>query len=109
MSEVKGRARVQKTARKGDVIEIKTTISHPMENGTRKDGHGNVVPRKYITGFKCLYNGTEIFRSEWQPSVSANPFLSFFVTATESGMLDFEWTEDTGQVFKESSNITVEG
>lgn len=108
MLEVKGRVRIQKTAKKGEVIEIKTTISHTMENGARKDGHGALIPRKYITGFKCIYNGTEVFHSEWQPSVSSNPFLSFFVTAIKNGTLDFEWTEDTGQVFKASADITVE-
>lgn len=108
MSEIKGRVRVQKTAKKGEVIEIKTTISHPMENGTRKDEYGNLIPRQYITSFRCVYNSTEVFRAEWQPSVSANPFLSFFVTATESGKLEFEWTEDSGKIFKESADITVE-
>lgn len=109
MSEVKGRVRVQKTAKKGDTIEIKTTISHPMENGSRKDEQGNVIPKKYITAFKCTYNGTVVFHSEWQPSVSVNPFLSFFVMASESGKLEFEWTEDTGQSFKEMAEISVEG
>ena len=109
MSEVKGRVRIQKTAKKGDIIEIKTTISHPMENGSRKDEQGQPIPKKYITAFKCTYKGTVVFHSEWQPSVSANPFLSFFVVAAESGKLEFEWTEDTGQSFKETAEIAVEG
>ena len=108
MSEVQGRVRVQRVARKGEIIEIRTTINHPMENGKRRDKNGALIPKRYITYFKCLYNKREVFRAEWHPSVSANPFLSFFVTATESGRIDFEWIEDTGRVFKKFAEITVE-
>lgn len=108
MLDVRGRVRVQKTAKKGEIVEVRTTINHPMESGTRKDENGNILQKKYITTFRCVYNGTEVFRSEWQPSVSVNPFLSFFITANKSGKLDFEWIEDSGQVFKESTNISVD-
>ncbi len=108
MSEVQGRVRVQRVAYKGEIVEVKTTINHPMENGTRKDKEGNLIPKRYITHFKCTYNNKEVFRAEWYPSISANPFLSFFVTAIESGNIDFEWREDTGKVFKKSAEIIVE-
>ncbi len=108
MSEVQGRVRVQRVAYKGEIVEVKTTINHPMENGTRKDKEGNVIPKKYIKYFKCTYNDKEVFRSEWHPSISANPFLVFFLTAIESGNIYFEWIEDTGRVFKKSAEIIVE-
>ena len=34
---VKPRVRVPKKAAKGDIVEIKTLISHKMESGQRKD------------------------------------------------------------------------
>jgi sulfur-oxidizing protein SoxZ len=30
------------------------------------------------------------------PGIAANPYLRFFVTARESGALDFEWVDDSG-------------
>src|SRR3954453_16435914 len=95
-------------AKRGELIEIKTLISHNMETGFRPDNTGKPVPRDIITEFVCKYNGEEIFRAELYPAVSANPFLTFFTIATESGTLNFEWTGDNGFSATESVNITVE-
>ncbi|MDU6726779.1 MAG: thiosulfate oxidation carrier complex protein SoxZ, partial [Bradyrhizobium sp.] len=38
----------------------------------------------------------------------ANPFLSFFTTASESGRFEFEWIGDNGFVATASAAITVE-
>ena len=47
------------------------------------------------------------FSTELAPAVSANPYISFFITATDSGTLDFAWTDDDGSVIKETTKITV--
>src|SRR6185437_9571665 len=70
-------------ARRGDIIEIKTLMSHIMESGFRRTAAGELVPRDIITGFTCRYNGSEIFRAEFFPAIAANPFLSFFTIAKE--------------------------
>ena len=44
-------------AKRGDIIEIKTLISHVMEPGYRPDSTGNVLPRDIINLFVCTYNG----------------------------------------------------
>jgi len=95
-------------AKRGDVIEIKTLMSHIMETGYRHTADGAIVPRDIITSFTCRYNGSEIFRAELFPAIAANPFLSFFTVATESGTLDFEWTGDNGFRATASAKITVE-
>jgi sulfur-oxidizing protein SoxZ len=106
-----GRAliKVPPRARKGDIIEIKTLISHPMESGQRRDNAGRAIPRDIIHGFVCTYNGEEVFRAELFPAIAANPFLSFCTVATESGTLVFSWTDDEGNVQTESARIEVEG
>ena len=48
-------------AKRGDIIEIKTLMSHIMETGYRHTASGEIVPRDIITSFTCRYNGTEIF------------------------------------------------
>jgi sulfur-oxidizing protein SoxZ len=95
-------------ARRGDIIEIKTLMSHIMESGFRRTTAGDLVPRDIITSFTCRYNGTEIFRADLFPAISANPFISFFTVAKESGKFEFEWIGDNGFASTASASITVE-
>ncbi|MGC2778844.1 MAG: thiosulfate oxidation carrier complex protein SoxZ [Bradyrhizobium sp.] len=95
-------------AKRGAVIEIKTLMSHVMEPGYRHTAAGEVVPRDIVTSFTCRFNGTEIFRADLFPAIAANPFLSFFTTASESGRFEFEWIGDNGFVANASAAITVE-
>jgi sulfur-oxidizing protein SoxZ len=99
---------VPKRARPGQVIEIKTLISHPMETGYRRDMVGRAIPRDIINRFVCTYNGIEVFSADFYPAIAANPFLSFFTVATESGTIALSWTGDDGQTQTETATITVE-
>lgn len=104
----KARISVPKNAKPGEVIEIKTLISHPMETGFRRDSVGAAIPRNILKEFSCHYNGTEVFRAEFFPSIAANPYLTFFTTAIESGELEFRWTDQNGETISETASITVE-
>ena len=95
-------------AKRGQIIEIKTLISHVMETGYRRTETGAPIPRDIITDFVCTYNGTEIFRADLHQAISANPFISFHTVATESGTLTFRWTGDNGMEETASAKITVE-
>ena len=95
-------------AKRGEIIEIKTLTSHIMETGYRRTATGEVVPRDIITSFTCRYNGVEIFRADLFPAIAANPFISFFTVATESGQFDFEWIGDKGFTETASAVISVE-
>jgi len=99
---------VPKRAKRGEIIAIKTLISHPMENGFRHNNIGVLIPRDIITSFVCTYNGEEIFRADLSPAIAANPFLSFSTVAVTSGKLEFKWTGDNGFSASESVAITVE-
>ena len=101
------RVRVPKTARQGEVIEIKTLLSHPMETGHRRDVHGQLIPRRIVHTFSCTYNGEEVFRADWHPAVAAQPYLAFYTVATASGTLRFEWIDDDGTVYAAEAEITV--
>jgi sulfur-oxidizing protein SoxZ len=95
-------------AKRGDIIEIKTLMSHIMETGFRHTAAGELVPRDIITSFACRYNGVEIFRADLFPAIAANPFITFFTVATESGKFDFEWIGDKGFSETASASISVE-
>jgi sulfur-oxidizing protein SoxZ len=94
-------------AKQGEVIEIKTLISHPMETGYRRDTQGQLIPRQIIQAFTCTYNGVEVFRADWHPAVAANPYLAFYTVATETGQLRFEWVDEAGSVYAAEAEITV--
>ena len=109
MARVKPRVRVPRKAKKGDVVTIKTLISHKMETGRRKNKKtGKLIPRKIINKFTAKLDGTVVFATDIHPSMSANPYISFSLKAEKSGMLEFEWTEDGGKTFKKSAKLNVE-
>ena len=95
-------------ARRGDIIEIKTLMSHIMETGYRRTAAGEIIPRNIITSFTCRYNGAEIFRADLFPATAANPFITFSTIATDSGKFEFEWIGDRGFSETASASITVE-
>ena len=45
-----------RTAKRGDVVEIRTLIAHPMETGYRPGDDGRVRPRDIIRRFTCHYD-----------------------------------------------------
>ena len=107
MSTPTPRVRMPTTAKAGEVIEVKTLISHEMETGLRKDASGNTVPRKIIKKFVATFNGKEVFSADWHPAVAANPYHAFFVKVPETGTFEFSWIDDDGSVYKSSHKVTV--
>ncbi|MXQ14523.1 thiosulfate oxidation carrier complex protein SoxZ [Microvirga makkahensis] len=99
---------VPSKAKRGEIIEIKALVSHPMETGYRTGPDGGLVPRDIISRFLCTYNGEEIFSADLFPAIAANPFLSFTTVATESGRIAFRWIDDKGQAHLETAEIVVE-
>jgi sulfur-oxidizing protein SoxZ len=104
----KPRVKVPKTAAAGDVIKIKTLVSHKMESGQRKDKKtGELIPRMIINRFSCEFNGAEIFSCDLEPSVSANPYFEFNARVNESGTFKFKWVDDDGTEIEAEKDITV--
>jgi len=84
------------SARKGETIEVRVTIAHPMETGYRPGADGRVLPRDIIRRFACRYDGETVFAAELHPAIAANPYIAFHVRAEASGTLEFEWQGDNG-------------
>ena len=107
MAKVKPRVKVPKTAKTGEIIEIKTLISHPMHSGRGIDGEGNIIPRNIINKFLVKFNNVEVMNVELKPSVSSNPFFTFPFKVESSGEFEFIWFEDGGEVFTAKKNIVT--
>ncbi|QDG75953.1 thiosulfate oxidation carrier complex protein SoxZ [Labrenzia sp. PHM005] len=109
MASPKPRVKVPKKADKGEVITIKTLISHPMESGQRKDKKtGELIPRKIINKFTCEFEGQVVFSCDLDPAVSANPYLQFSAKVDNSGTFKFTWVDDDGSVYETEKKIKVE-
>ena len=101
------RVRVPANAKPGELIEIKTLISHVMESGQRRDNAGNIIPRRIINKFTAEFNGKSVFEANWHPAISANPYQAFFYKAKESGEFVFKWTDDNGSVYQARNKLSV--
>jgi sulfur-oxidizing protein SoxZ len=48
-----------------------------------------------------------VFRVDLHEAVSANPFIEFYLRATESGPLEFVWEEDGGGSYRLEHQLAV--
>ena len=101
------RVKVPKSASAGEVITIKTLISHQMESGQRTDDDGNVIPRSIINRFTCEFNGENVIDIKMEPAMSTNPYFEFDATVPEAGDFKFTWYDDDGSVYEETKSITI--
>ena len=104
---LKSRISLPKQASAGDIITVKTLVSHPMETGFRRNALGDPIPRNILRDFICLYNNQQVFRAEFHPAVAANPFLSFNVLVDVSGTFSFQWREQSGVLTTVTRELTV--
>lgn len=105
---IKPRIKLDKTeAKKGEVVEVKALVQHIMESGQRKDAKGEPIPRKILNKFVCTVNGKEVFSADFEPAISANPYIQFKFRAVESGPVVLTWTDDDGSKIVGETKITV--
>lgn len=99
--------RVQSTARRGEVITVKTLVQHKMESGFRYTTTGERIPRDIITSLVATWDGEEIWRADLTPAIAANPYVAFATRAESSGTLRVTWRGDKGFELSEEARITV--
>lgn len=106
-SGVRPRVKAPRSAEAGEVVTIKTLISHKMESGQRKDSEGNIIPRSIIHRFTCDFNGTNVIDVEMQPAISTNPYFEFDAKIPEAGDMVFTWYDDDGDVYTETKSVAM--
>ena len=57
----KPRIKIPDSAKTGEIIEVKTLITHVMETGNRKDKDGQPIRRNIINTFVAKFAGKEVF------------------------------------------------
>lgn len=103
----KPRIKLPESAKIGDIIEIKTLISHVMETGQRRDAEGKTIPRDIISTLAVAFAGKEFFKASLQPGISANPYISFYLRVPGPGDIKFTWTDDAGKSTVEDVKLNV--
>ena len=87
--------------------EIKILMTHPSENGLRKDAKtGQLVPAHYITDVTAKLNGATVLEAGMGGGVSRNPYLGFKVKGAKAGdKVAVSWNDNKGD--KNSAEATV--
>lgn len=108
MANTKPRIKAPKSAKQGEIITIKTLISHVMETGLRKDKKtGELIPRQIINKFTAKFDGAEVFSVNLDAAISANPYFQFTMKAEKSGEFEFIWQDDNGKTYSKKSPLKV--
>jgi sulfur-oxidizing protein SoxZ len=95
------RIRIPRSARAGEVIEIRTLIEHPMETGLQG-------PRRdMLTRLLVRMNGETLLAAEFRNGTSANPYHVFFVRMDRTSSFDFTWTDEAGRSARAEARVTV--
>lgn len=101
------RVRLPSPIKRNEAFEVRTLITHQMESGQRRDAQGAVIPRKILNRFVATFNGQPVLAMDLAPAISANPYISFYMVAADSGALALAWTDDDGTVIRETVRVTV--
>ena len=99
------RVAVPQSVALGEAAEIRTIISHPMENGLRHNAQGLIVPVRIAEWFRCYANEVLVFSAKLEPAIAANPYIAFFVRVDGATALRFEWVDTTGEIYSEQATI----
>lgn len=101
------RIAIPQMATAGEIVTVRTLISHPMESGLRLDANNLFVPLRIIENFTCTMNGVQALRVRLEPAIATNPYFEFKLLVRESATVEFEWLDTNGQVYGQSRHIAV--
>ena len=83
---------------KGDTVDVRVLMVHPMETGQRKDSSGNVVPMHFIQEVAVRLNGKPVLEGQISQAVSRNPVFSFRLKGAKAGdKLEIAWLDSKGE------------
>jgi len=83
---------------KGDTVDVRVLMVHPMETGQRKDASGAVVPMHFIQEVVVRVNGKPVLEGQISQAVSRNPVFSFRLKGAKAGdKLEIAWLDSKGE------------
>jgi sulfur-oxidizing protein SoxZ len=103
-----GEARIKVPDRitRGEVIQVNSIISHPMDTGFFRTAEGQPIPAYFIKDVVVSYGEDEVARFEWTSGISRDPVVTFTLKADKEAPLTMVWTDNKGATFKHSIGIS---
>ena len=101
------RIQVASPVRRGQAMEVRLLIQHPMETGFRYEFSGTSIAKNVIHSMSAEYGGRVVFRARMGSGVAANPLLQFWVRPDQSGDIRVVWEDDQGVKGQVSTRIEV--
>lgn len=81
-------------------------VSHPMENGSRTDAQGVVIPSWYLTHMDVYHEDKLVSQLELGPLVSRNPAISLVLNGgKEDEMIKVTWRDNRGEQGEQLAKI----
>jgi sulfur-oxidizing protein SoxZ len=100
------RIKVPDRITRGEVIQVNSIISHPMDTGFFRTAEGQPIPAYYIKEVVVNYGEEEVARFEWTSGISRDPVVTFTLKADKEAPLTMVWTDNKGAAFKHSIGIS---
>lgn len=92
---------------KGDYVEVKVLMSHPMETGRRKADDGNVVPAHFVQLLTATLNGKPVLEAQWGTGIAKNPYLTFRLKGASIGdKVAVTWHDNLGATATQEITVT---
>jgi sulfur-oxidizing protein SoxZ len=91
--------------RRGDVIDVRALVEHPMATGLFRDPEGRPIPAYFINDVSVTYGDQEAAHFVWSSGVSRDPFVEFSLRADREAELKFVWRDNRGGVFAQTADI----
>ncbi len=91
--------------RRGDVIDVRALVEHPMHTGLFRDADGNPIPAFFINDVRVTYGDQEVAHFVWTSGISRDPFVEFSLRAEREAPLAITWKDNRGGVFQQTVDI----
>jgi len=86
--------------------QIRTLITHPMENGRNKDDNGQFIPAHHIIELWVDHKTIKVVRCNMAGSISRNPYFDFLLKGGEIGdEITISWIDNLGKTDTNSTLI----
>ena len=99
---------VSASVKAGESVDVKLTILHPMELGTRRLDDGSIAPRNVIESLTATFNNETVLTLQMGTGIAANPFWAFTFVPPRSGALTVRWRDTAGVEGVANATIAVQ-
>jgi hypothetical protein len=98
---------VPATIKAGETVEVKLSILHAMELGTRRLDDGSIAPRNVIETLNVSFENEAVLTLALGTGIAANPYWAFGFVPPKSGVLLVRWRDTAGIAGEARATITV--